>query len=197
MNKKLRKVLADKCADFGLTPKALDELSSLGAAGLKDDATDEEIAAKADSLVPYAKAMQGEISRKTKKHSAAQHQQSQQTEENNGGEGNDQVAQLLAKYNERLTILENENKSLKAEKAQADRAATIAKKAKKLGIPDFLISGRTFAEDADIDKELADFKQQLVNHNLVQKDQSHATATTTEQMTSEEDAWAKSLPGNN
>ena len=69
MKKKLIAVLTVKCKSFGLTPKAIENLAELGAAELKDDATEEDIAAKADSLVPYAKAMQGEITRKTRKSS--------------------------------------------------------------------------------------------------------------------------------
>lgn len=59
MKKKFRKLLSEKCKDMGLTDKALDDLVEIGAEGLADDASDEDIAAKVDSLVPYAKAMQG------------------------------------------------------------------------------------------------------------------------------------------
>lgn len=58
MKKKFRKLLSEKCKDMGLTDKALDHLVEIGE-GLADDASDEDIAAKVDSLVPYAKAMQG------------------------------------------------------------------------------------------------------------------------------------------
>ena len=67
MKKKFRKLLSEKCKDMGLTDKALDDLVEIGAEGLADDASDEDIAAKVDSLVPYAKAMQGEITRKTQR----------------------------------------------------------------------------------------------------------------------------------
>ena len=63
MKKKFRKLLSEKCKDMGLTDKALDDLVEIGAEGLADDASDEDIAAKVDSLVPYAKAMQGRRSR--------------------------------------------------------------------------------------------------------------------------------------
>ena len=69
MNTKLFEVLKTKCKSFGLTKKALEELTELGSSELTDESTDEEIAAKADLLVPYAKAMQGEITRKTRKSS--------------------------------------------------------------------------------------------------------------------------------
>ena len=195
MKKKFRKVLSDKCKDFGLTPKAIDELTELGSASLKDDASDEDIAAAVDLLVPYAKAMQGEITRKTQgKQSTTQ---SGKEGEGEGKENNDMPDWFIAykQDNEtRLAALEKENNDLKAEKAATERAKTIADKAKKLGIPDFLLKGRTFADDADIEKELTEFKQELVNHNLVPKGQTHGSATATAQMISEEDSWAQSLP---
>lgn len=198
MKKKFRKVLDEKCKDFGLTPKAIDELAELGSANLKDDASDEDIAAAVDLLVPYAKAMQGEITRKAQgKQSTTQSVKEGKEEGNDKTDMPDWFKEWKESNDSRIAALEKENSDLKAEKTATERAKTIAEKAKKLGIPDFLLAGRTFAEDADIDKELAEFKQQLVNHNLVQKGQTHGSATSTTQMTTEEDAWAKSLPDKN
>ncbi len=195
MKKKFRKILSEKCADFGLTSKAIDELTELGSAALKDDASDEEIAAAVDSLVPYAKAMQGEITRKTQGKPSTK---PSNTEGDGEGENTSTVPDWFKQYQQsndaRMAALEKENTELKAEKAANARAKIIADTAKELGIPDFLLTGRTFAEDADIKKELTEFKQKLVNHNLVPKGQSYEAATATEQMDSEEDAWAKSLP---
>lgn len=189
MKKKFRKILAEKCVDFGLTDKALDELANLGSAKLKDDASDEDIAAGVDLLVPYAKAMQGEITRKAQGKQSAK----QSDKEGNGeGNNNNEMPEWFKTYqqsnDQRIAVLEKENNDLKAEKAATARANKIAEKAKKLGIPEFLLNGRTFADDADIDKELTEFKQQLVNHNLVPKGQTHGNATATQQMTAEEDS---------
>ena len=195
MKKKFRKVLSEKCADYGLTEKAIDELTDLGSAGLKDDASDEDIAKAVDSLVPYAKAMQGETTRKMQNKQQKQQSAKQSEKEEGNGEGkNNEIPDWFKDYQKKITDLEEENKNLKAEKEASVRATTIAEKAKKLGIPEFLIKGRTFAEDADIEKELASFKQELVNHNLVPKEQSHETSTPQKQMETEEDAWAKCLP---
>lgn len=191
MKKKFRKVLADKCADMGLSDKALDTLAEQGSKNLKDDATDEDIANAVDLVVPYAKAMQGEVTRKTQNKPSAKQSD---TEEGNG-EGETKIPAWFEPFNKRMNDLEAENAKLKEEKQAATRATSIADKAKKLGIPDFLLKGRSFADDADIDKELAEFKQQLVNHNLMPKGQAHEPATSEAQMTSEEDAWAKALPG--
>lgn len=200
MKKKLRKVLSEKCKDFGLTEKGLDDLVEIGLADLTDDSTDEEIASKADSLVPFAKAMQGEITRKTQKPKPSAKQSTENEEDDETGEGkgegkkNNEVPDWFKGYQKKLDDLEKENEILKAEKAAKDRAVIIAEKAKKLKIPEFLLAGRTFKEDADIDKELEEFKQQLVNHNLMPKGQTHESATSKEQMTAEEEAWAKGLP---
>ena len=196
MKKRFRKVLSEKCKDFGLTEKAIDDLVDLGSADLKEDSTDEEIAVKADSLVPYAKAMQGEITRKTQKTKPSA-KQSAEEEDDDSGEGNGEGVKKQSWYKDfkdRLEALETENKNLKAEKEALNRSSLIAEKAKKLGIPDFLLKGRSFDENADIDKELTEFKQQLVNFNLMPKGQTHESATSKEQMTTEEDAWAQSLP---
>ena len=174
MKKKFRKLLSEKCKDMGLTDKALDDLVEIGAEGLADDASDEDIAAKVDSLVPYAKAMQGEITRKTQRPKP----QSKKTQSND----------------EKLTDLETENAALKAEKAKTTRQAEISAKAKKLGIPDYLMKRVSFAEDADLDKELADYKQELVNNNLMPKEQAHETGSSKEAMEADAKAWAESLP---
>lgn len=201
MKKKLRSVLAKKCKDFGLTEKALDELSEIGSKDLTDESTDEDIAAAADLLVPFAKAMQGEITRKTQKPKPSAKQSTEEDEEDdNSGEGKGEGEKKPSWYKkvmDRLETLEQENKTLKEKEAATERAKTIADKAKKLGIPEFLLEGRTFDPEADIDKALADFKQNLVNHNLMSKGQGHVTATAKEQMTAEEDAWAKGLPDKN
>ena len=194
MNTKLFEVLKTKCKSFGLTKKALEELTELGSSELTDESTDEEIAAKADLLVPYAKAMQGEITRKTRKSSAKK-----QSEDEGDGEdtddNNDAVSELFKKFNERLDALEAENKTLKEERAASERASLIADKAKKLGIPEFMAKRLSIAADADIDAELASFKQDLVSNSLMPKGQAHEVGKM-DLTQAKEDAktWAAGLP---
>ena len=169
MNTKLFEVLKTKCKSFGLTKKALEELTELASSELTDESTDEEIAAKADLLVPYAKAMQGEITRKTRKSSTKK-----QSEDEGDGEDESDTEmpawfkQYQQSNDQRIAALEKENNDLKAEKAATERATTIADKAKKLGIPEFMVKRiiGSIAEDADVDAELANFKQELVNNSL-------------------------------
>ena len=195
MKKKLLAALTAKCKQYGLTPKAIEELVEIGASGLTEEATDDEIAAKVDSLVPYAKAMQGEITRKSRKKSSAKPSKDEgDGEEEDGETGEDDEPAWMKKVNERLEALETENKTLKEEKAKTERASLIADKAKKLGIPDYLVKRMSFAEDADLDKELSDLKQDLVNNNLMPKDRSHELGTSEEEAKAAAEAWAQTLP---
>ena len=195
MKKKLLAALTAKCKQYGLTPKAIEELVEIGASGLTEEATDDEIAAKVDSLVPYAKAMQGEITRKSRKKSSTKPSKDEgDGEEEDGEPGEDDEPAWMKKFNERLESLETENKTLKEEKAKTERASLIADKAKKLGIPDYLVKRMSFAEDADLDKELSDLKQDLVNNNLMPKDRSHELGTSEEEAKAAAEAWAQTLP---
>jgi hypothetical protein len=199
MNTKLRKTISELCKDMGLTEKALDELAELGSQGLTDTSTDEDIKKAADSLVLYAKLMQGEITRKTSK----RNQTPKPKKQDDGDEGDDDdddkgiaaiVAKQLAPFKEQMDKLQSENDALKAEKAKGERDALIAAEAKKLGIPDYLIKRIAIADDADVAKELAAFKQDLVNNNLMPKDAASVTAGTDDQMKAAAKSWAESLP---
>lgn len=199
MNTKLRKTISELCKDMGLTDKALDELAEIGSQGLTDTSTDEEIKNAADSLVPYAKLMQGEITRKTSK----RNQTPKPKKKDDGDEGDDDdddkgiaaiVAKQLAPFKEQMDKLQAENDALKAEKAKGERDALIAAEAKKLGIPDYLIKRIAIADDADVAKELAAFKQELVNNNLMPKGAVSETGKTEDQMKADAKAWAESLP---
>ena len=199
MNERLRKTLSELCKDMGLTDKALDELAEIGSQGLTATSTDEDIKKAADSLVPYAKLMQGEITRKTSK----RNQTPKPKKKDDGDEGDDDdddkgiaaiVAKQLAPFKEQMDKLQAENDALKAEKAKGERDALIAAEAKKLGIPDYLIKRIAIADDADVAKELAAFKQELVNNNLMPKGAVSETGKTEDQMKADAKAWADSLP---
>lgn len=198
MKTKFKKALSEKLKDMGLTEKAIDDLVEIGCEGLKDDASDEDINQKVDLLVPYAKVMQGEITRKTRK---PNHQTKTTEEVEVEGEQDAKIAAIIAKQLAPLTQsindLKAENEALKAEKAKGERSAQIAEKAKKLGIPEFLLKDRTFPEDADLDKVLGDFKNDLVSHNLMPKGAAQETGKIEDQMKADADAWAKGLPDNN
>ena len=179
MNKKLLKVLQDKCKDFGLTDKAIEELAESASEGLSDESSDEDIENAADSLVPYAKMMQGEITRKTRKQTPKP-----KTKPNTDGDGDDdgegdgdededgkKMPKWFRDYKKQndkaIKDLQDENAALKSEKAKGERTAAINLKAKELGIPDFLMKRFSIADDADIEKELKEYKQDLVTNKLM------------------------------
>lgn len=198
MKIKLRKTLSELCKDMGLTDKALDELAELGSQGLADDASDEDIKKAVDLLVPYAKMMQGEITRKTRNKIHNQPKPSEREGEGEDDEGNEGIAAIiasqLAPFKEQLNKLQSENDALKAEKAKGERSALIAAEAKKLGIPEYLMKRITIADDADITKELSDFKQELVTNNLMPKDAASEVGQKEDAMKADAKAWAESLP---
>lgn len=202
MKKKLLTLLTGKCKDMGLTEKALGELVELGSEGLSDDASDEDIAKKVDSLVPYAKAMQAEITRKTKKKQSTTKQSTEDGEGEGEGEykgGNDVPEWFkteMQKRDKQISDLIKENETLKSNETKKSRSEQIAAKAKELGIPDFLMKRFSIADDADIEKELTEYAQDLVNNKLMPKDGAHELSSSEEAMRNDAKAWAKSLPSN-
>lgn len=197
MNAILLKTLSERCKDMGLTDKAISRLAELGSEGFGDEPTEDEVSAKVDSLIPFAQAMQAEITRKTRKS-----QQPQPTESSSKSEGEgegvrtngDVMPDWARAMQEQLNGLKAENDTLKASAKAQQRASQITQKAKVLGIPDYLVSRLSFADDADIDKELESFKQDLVNNNLVPKGTVNELGGLEEQMKAEAKSWAESLP---
>lgn len=202
MKKKLLTLLTGKCKDMGLTEKALGELVELGSEGLSNDASDEDIAKKVDSLVPYAKAMQAEITRKTKKKQSTTKQSTEDGEGEGEGEGkggNDVPEWFKAEMQKRdkqISDLIKENETLKSNETKKSRSEQIAAKAKELGIPDFLMKRFSIADDADIEKELTEYAQDLVNNKLMPKDGAHELSSSEEAMRNDAKVWAESLPSN-
>lgn len=198
MNEKLRKIMSEACRDMGLTSKALEELCEMGSQGLTEESTDEDVKQKADSLIPFAKMMQGEITRKMSKKTPPTPPVKEPTppEPPKGGDSEiaKYIAEQLAPFKAQLDKLQGENEALKAEKAKGERTALIVQTAKKLGIPDYLVKRYSIADDADIEKELNDFKQELVNASLLPKDSAQETSKKEEDMKADAKAWAESLP---
>lgn len=212
MNKKLLKVLQDKCKDFGLTDKAIEELAKLASDGLTDESSDEDIEKKADSVVPYAKAMQGEITRKSQKanpKTTKTKQSKKEGEDEDDEDENDEDFENAPKWfkaykkqnDAAVAKLQEENEALKAEKAKSERKSHIEEQAKKAGItPKELeaVLGFTdvYAEgdDETVIKALAAIKQVSVNENLPSQDSASILSTSEQAMKDETDVWIKNFP---
>lgn len=205
MNKRLKDALKERIKDMGLTSKALDELSELS--NVADDASDEDIAKAVDSLAPFAKAMQAEITRKTQKNqtngtqsepkpSVGNEGERQEGGQSGSGTGDDVPAWFKTYQKQtdaKLKSLLDENAALKADTARKSRLADINERAKSMGIPDYLMKHISIAEDADIEKELTSIKQDLVTNNLMPQEagvQTDPDAT----LKAEAKNWAESLP---
>lgn len=208
MNKKLLKALQDKCKDFGLTDKAIEELAESASEGLSDESSDEDIENAADSLVPYAKMMQGEITRKTRKQTPKPKTKPNTDGDGDGdGEGDgdeDEDGKKMPKWfrdykkqnDKAIKDLQDENAALKSEKAKGERTAAINLKAKELGIPDFLMKRFSIADDADIEQELKEYKQELVTNKLMPAEKADILSSSQKAMEDDAEEWAKSLPDN-
>lgn len=202
MKKKFLQFLSEKIKDFGLSEKAISELVDAGCDGLTDESSDDDIKAKVDSIVPFAKAMQGEFTRKVQeaKQSQKQSRKDGEGEGNKGGDGNDframldELKQQQQQMNEYFASMKAENEALKAAEAKKSREAKITATAKELGIPDFLMKRFNIADDADLVKELTEFKQDLVTAKLMPANSAGELGTTDQAMKDSAKAWAQGLP---
>lgn len=205
MKKKFQQFLSEKIKDMGLSDKAIAELVEIGSSGLADNSSDEDIKAKVDSVVPFAKAMQGEYTRKVQDAKQSLQQPKRNPKEGEGGDGDegkkggeDEIPAwfkaIQKSYDDKIAALETENSSLKAAKAKEERDGRIAAKAKELGIPEFLMKRVSIADDADFEKELTEYKQELVNNKLMPADQAGEQGTAEQAMKDAAKSWAESLP---
>lgn len=193
MIKKLLKVLQAKCKDFGLSEKAIEDLATSGSEGLKEDSSDEDIEKTADSLARYAKLMQAEVTRKSQKKVV---EEPKPQDEEKGSDEPEWFKNYKAEQERAMKELKDENAAMKLEKSKADRNATIAAKAKELGIPDFLMKRISIADDADIDKELTEYKQELVTNSLMPVDKADILSSSEQAAKDDAKAWANTLPSN-
>lgn len=189
MNKKLLEKLQDKCKDFGLSEKAIEDLAELGSDGLTDETSDEDIEKKADSLVPTAKLLQAEVTRKAQKRTTTP----PKTVENSDEEP-DWFKNYKEQQEKQMQELRYENAAMKAEKSKAERGAAIAAKAKELGIPDLMMKHFSIADDADIEKVLTEYKQDLITSKLMPAEKADILSSSEQAVKDDAKAWANALP---
>ena len=195
MYKKLLTVLQAKCKDFGLSEKAIEDLATSGSEGLTDETSNEDIEKKADSLVPFAKLIQAEVTRKSQNKKPVE-KPAEDTKGGNSDEEPDWFKTYKADQEKQLKELKDENAAMKLEKSKAERGAAIAAKAKELGIPAFLMKHISLADDADIEKELTEHKQELVTNNLMPADTANIISSSEQAAKDDAKLWANTLPNN-
>ena len=212
MNAKLLKVLQDKCKDFGLTDKAIEELAKLASEGLTEESSDEDIEKKADSVVPYAKAMQGEITRKSQKTNPKQKTkpskkegEEEDVEDEEDDEGDDKMPKWFKAYKKKnddaIAALQRENEQLKAEKTKGERKSHVAELAKKAGVSEKMMEAQLAlheayeeGDDDAVNAALAQIKQVSVTEKLPSADETSILSSSEQAMKDDADAWANSLP---
>ena len=216
MNKhynRVLEILKTKCKDFGLTDQAIADLAKEGSEGLADDASDEDVVKRANSFVNIAKIMQGESTRKvqkTKEDIASKASKEKTEEEEEKGKsksgtkddekGNGNIPQSLLdrldNIETEMKTLKTENETLKKEKAEGERKATISATAKELGIPDYLMEHFSIAENEDIRETLSNFKQKLIESGLPHEESTPVSSSTDKGRKEEAECGAKNLPDN-
>lgn len=179
-----KQTLSDKCKDMGLTDKAIEELVNLGFEGITEETSDEDVAKKVDSIVPFAKAMQGEITRKMQK----------KAEPITQPKTSDEIPDWAKTMMEKVDALSKENAELKASSERKARSEQITAKAKELGIPEYLMKRMSIADDADFVKELTDFKQDLVNAKLMPESTAGELGSSDQQLQEDAKSWVEGLP---
>lgn len=205
MKAKLLEQLQTRVKDMGLTAKGVDDLVAVGVKQLTNESTDEDVAKVADSLASFGKIMQGEITRKTRPTQSQQPKSEKKEEQAAEGEisqtnsaaATDAIAKLSEQYEKlasQLQKMQAENETLKAEQAATERTAHIQAKAAELGIPDYLVARLSLGDGADVDKELTEFKQELVAHNLVPKEAAQEVGRATDALKDDAKSWAAKLP---
>lgn len=192
MNKKLLTVLQAKCKDFGLSKTAIEDLCKTGSEGITDETSEEDIEKRADSLASYAKLMQAEVTRKAQKPNPDK-PADKPGEEKNGEDDPEWFKKYKTATDKKLADLETENATLKSEKSKAERTALINSTATRLGIPSALMKHFSLEEDADVEKALTDFKQDLVTEKLMPADEADITSSSEQAAKDDAEAWAKTL----
>lgn len=192
MNKRLLIVLQAKCKDFGLSKTAIEDLCKMGSEGINDETSEEDIEKRADSLASYAKLMQAEVTRKAQKLNPDK-PADKPGEEKSGEDEPEWFKKYKTATDKKLATLETENAILKSEKSKADRTALINSTAKRLGIPSSLMKRFSIADDADIEKELTELKQDLITEKLMPVSTADITSSSEQAAKDDAEAWAKSL----
>lgn len=192
MNKKLFTVLQAKCKDFGLSKTAIEDLCKTGSEGINDETSEEDIEKRADSLASYAKLMQAEVTRKAQKPNPDKPSY-KPGEEKNGEDEPEWFKKYKTDTDKKLSELETENATLKSEKSKAERISLINSTATRLGIPSFLMKRFSIADDADVEKELTEFKQDLITEKLMPAETADITSSSEQAAKDDAEAWAKTL----
>lgn len=196
MHKKLLEKLTAKCKDMGLSAESIQQIAEVASNGLADDATDEDVEARANQFVPVLKTMQGEATRWVNaKNKPSQQQQQQQQQQPKPKEADDVVQAVLAameeKYGTQLKTQADTITSLQEKLATGERKALIAGAMKRLGLTEKDMEFVSVPADANVDEYLGKYKQNLVDRGLKPADSNVSQEAKTKAESEMADAMLK------
>ena len=196
MHKKLLEKLTAKCKDMGLSAESIQQIAEVASNWLADDATDEDVEARANQFVPVLKTMQGEATRWVNaKNKPSQQQQQQQQQQPKPKEADDVVQAVLAameeKYGTQLKTQADTITSLQEKLATGERKALIAGAMKRLGLTEKDMEFVSVPADANVDEYLGKYKQNLVDRGLKPADSNVSQEAKTKAESDMADAMLK------
>lgn len=196
MHKKLLEKLTAKCKDMGLSAESIQQIAEVASNGLADDATDEDVEARANQFVPVLKTMQGEATRWVNaKNKPSQQQQQQQQQQPKPKEADDVVQAVLAameeKYGTQLKTQADTITNLQEKLATGERKALIAGAMKRLGLTEKDMEFVSVPADANVDEYLGKYKQNLVDRGLKPADSNVSQEAKTKAESDMADAMLK------
>lgn len=195
MHKKLLEKLTAKCKDMGLSAESIQQIVEVASNGLADDATDEDVEARANQFVPVLKTMQGEATRWVNAKNKPSQQQQQQQQQPKPKEADDVVQAVLAameeKYGTQLKQQTDTITKLQEQLATGERKALIAGAMKRLGLTEKDMEFVSVPADANVDEYLGKYKQNLVDRGLKPADSNVSQEAKTKAESDMADAMLK------
>lgn len=195
MHKKLLEKLTAKCKDMGLSTESIQQIAEVASNGLADDATDEDVEARANQFVPVLKTMQGEATRWVNAKNKPSQQQQQQQQQPKPKEADDVVQAVLAameeKYGTQLKQQTDTITKLQEQLATGERKALIAGAMKRLGLTEKDMEFVSVPADANVDEYLGKYKQNLVDRGLKPADSNVSQEAKTKAESDMADAMLK------
>ncbi len=195
MHKKLLEKLTAKCKDMGLSAESIQQIAEVASNGLADDATDEDVEARANQFVPVLKTMQGEATRWVNAKNKPSQQQQQQQQQPKPKEADDVVQAVLAameeKYGTQLKQQTDTISKLQEQLATGERKALIAGAMKRLGLTEKDMEFVSVPDDANVDEYLGKYKQNLVDRGLKPADSNVSQEAKTKAESDMADAMLK------
>ena len=195
MHKKLLEKLTAKCKDMGLSAESMQQIAEVASNGLADNATDEDVEARANQFVPVLKTMQGEATRWVNAKNKPSQQQQQQQQQPKPKEADDVVQAVLAameeKYGTQLKQQTDTITKLQEQLATGERKALIAGAMKRLGLTEKDMEFVSVPADANVDEYLGKYKQNLVDRGLKPADSNVSQEAKTKAESDMADAMLK------